>query len=220
VTDYHFDERYQERVRLEDGAEVVIRLVGPEDKALIADGFEHMSALARYRRFFSTKRELSSQELRYFTEFDGKTHLALGATRLRADGSEQGVAVARFVRVTDDPEVAEAAVAVIDDFQNRGLGRLLLARLVAAARERGIHRFRATTLVENPAARALIAELGGEPQGTLADDTLSVELALPPAPADAPATAATMPRASALYRLFQAVAQGVTAIVELPHGEA
>jgi hypothetical protein len=118
----------------------------------------------------------------------------------------------------DDPIVAEAAVAVIDEFQNRGLGRLLLVRLVAAARERGVERFRATTLAENPAARALIADLGGEPRADLGDDTLSVELALPAA--TAPATAAAVPRTSALYRLFQSVAQGIIDIIELPHGEA
>jgi RimJ/RimL family protein N-acetyltransferase len=206
---YHFDERYLERVRLEDGTEVLLRLVGPEDKALLVDGFARLSPQARYRRFFSTKQHLTAGELRYFTEFDGLNHLALGAIRLRTDGSEEGIAVARFVRASDDPRAAEAAVVVVDEFQQRGLGRLLLDRLVAAARERGIDRFRATTLAENPAARALMAELGGVPHSSLGDDTLSVEVTLPSAPPTGP-----MPKTSALYRLFQAVAQGVADLIE------
>jgi RimJ/RimL family protein N-acetyltransferase len=206
---YHFDERYLERVRLEDGTEVLLRLVGPEDKALLVDGFARLSPQARYRRFFSTKQHLTAGELRYFTEFDGLNHLALGAIRLRTDGSEEGIAVARFVRASDDPRAAEAAVVVVDEFQQRGLGRLLLDRLVAAARERGIDRFRATTLAENPAARALMAELGGVPHSSLGDDTLSVEVTLPSAPPAGP-----MPKTSALYRLFQAVAQGVAELIE------
>jgi hypothetical protein len=50
---YHFDERYLERAKLEDGTEVLLRLVGPEDKALIMEGFARLSPQARYRRFFS-----------------------------------------------------------------------------------------------------------------------------------------------------------------------
>lgn len=207
---YHFDERYLERTRLDDGTEVTLRLVGPEDKALLLEGFNRLSPEARYRRFFSTKQHLSAEELRYFTEFDGLNHLALGAIVVRSDGSEQGIAVARFVRASDDPQAAEAAVVVVDDFQQRGLGKLLLDRLVAAARERGIDRFRATTLAENPAARALMAELGGVPHAEAGDDTLSVEVKLP----DAPPPGGATPKTSALYRLFQAVAQGVADLIE------
>ena len=208
-----FDERYDERVKLGDGTVVHFRVIGPEDKGLILDGFARLSPETRYRRFFSTKRELSAAELRYFTEFDGKNHLALGAVRLRSDGSEEGLGIARFVRLADEPNVAEAAVVVVDDFQNRGLGRLLLLRLVAAARERGVERFRAMTLTENPAARALIADLGGEPRATPGDDTLSVDMALP----DAPTEGGEVPRTSALYRLFQAVARGIADVVQT-HG--
>jgi GNAT superfamily N-acetyltransferase len=207
---YHFDERYLERAKLEDGTEVMLRLVGPEDKALLLEGFARLSPQARYRRFFSTKQHLSAQELRYFTEFDGVNHLGLGAVVRGSNGSERGIAVARFVRASDDPRAAEAAIVVLDEFQQRGLGKLLLERLVAAARERGIDRFRATTLAENPAARALMAELGGVPHSSRADDTLSVEVTLPSAPPAGGAVAKT----SALYRLFQAIAQGVADLIE------
>ncbi|HVW28939.1 MAG TPA: GNAT family N-acetyltransferase [Polyangiaceae bacterium] len=210
---YHFDERYDERVRLEDGTLVHLRLIGPEDKALLLEGFARLSPASRYRRFFAAKRELSPQELRYFTEFDGMNHLAIGAIRVRSDRSEEGLGVARFVRLPDDPKVAEAAVVVVDDYQNKGLGHLLLLRLVAAARERGVERFRATTLADNPAARALMADLGAEPQTSNGDDTLSVDVALPEA---SPATA-EMPPSSGLYRLFRAVARGIADVIQT-HG--
>ena len=45
-----------------------------------------------------------------FTEFDGVRHLALGATRERSDGTEEGLGVARFGQVADDPEVAACMV--------------------------------------------------------------------------------------------------------------
>jgi RimJ/RimL family protein N-acetyltransferase len=210
---YHFDERYDERVSLDDGTRVHLRLIGPEDKALILEGFARLSPESRYRRFFAAKRALSPQELRYFTEFDGLNHLAIGAVRLRGDRSEEGLGVARFVRLPEDPKAAEAAVVVVDDYQNKGLGHILLLRLVAAARERGIERFRATTLADNPAARALMSDLGAEAAASNEDDTLSVDVALP----EAPPNAERMPNASALYRLFQAVARGIADVVQT-HG--
>jgi RimJ/RimL family protein N-acetyltransferase len=213
MSPYHFDERYDERVSLDDGTPVHLRLIGPEDKALLLDGFARLSPASRYRRFFAAKRELSAQELRYFTEFDGQNHLAIGAVRLRTDGSEEGLGVARFVRLPGEPKVAEAAVVVVDDYQNRGLGHLLLLRLVAAARERGVERFRATTLADNPAARALMTDLGAEASSSTEDDTLAVDVALP----DAPPSAGEMPHASPLYRLFQAVARGIAEVIQT-HG--
>src|ERR1700723_1832427 len=96
--------------------------------------FRRMSPDSRYRRFFSGITELSPVMLDYLTEVDGYDHFALVATVDSLDlKAEEGVAAARFVRLPGEPEVAEAAVTVIDDFQGRGLGRLLLARLVDAA---------------------------------------------------------------------------------------
>lgn len=210
---YHFDARYDERVQLDDGTVVHFRLVGPADKRLLSDGFSHLSPETRYRRFFAAKQVLSADELRYFTEFDGVNHLAIGAIRTKPDGTSQGLGVARFVRLEGDPTAAEAAVVVVDEFQNRGLGRLLLLRLVAAARERGIVRFRATTLADNPAARALMKDLGVEPRASDEDDTLSVDMTLPEALPDT----RDPPRGSTLYRLFSAVARGIADIVQT-HG--
>ena len=56
--------------------------------------------------------------------------------------------MARFVR-EDDPDAAEAAVTVVDDWQGRGLGTSLLELLTDRAREEGIRRFTATLLAEN-----------------------------------------------------------------------
>ena len=68
--------------------------------------------------------------------------------------------MARFVRIADEPEVAEAAVAVLDDSQRRGVGTALLEALSARAREEGITRFRATALHENRAILGLLEKLG------------------------------------------------------------
>src|SRR5215813_10393760 len=140
-----FDADYREKVVLKGGTEVVLRLVRPDDKPLFVAGFARLSPESRYFRFFTGKDHLTDAELRYLTELDGENHLAIGA--LGPDG--QGAGVARFIRLAQEPEVAELAVTVVDSMQRKGLGRILSERLMAAARERGVKRLRAEILAEN-----------------------------------------------------------------------
>jgi GNAT superfamily N-acetyltransferase len=155
----HFDSSYLEEVRLPDGLEVKLRLIRPSDKGALVDGLARMSPQSRYFRFFTSKSQFTPAELRYLTELDGENHVALVAYARMGDGSYQGAGIARFVRLKEEPTVAEAAVAVVDSFQRRGLGRLLFLRIAAAARERGIERIRSEVLAQNVAIRAIIQQL-------------------------------------------------------------
>jgi RimJ/RimL family protein N-acetyltransferase len=69
------------------------------------------------------------------------------------------IAVARFVRLADDPEAAEAAIVVADDWQRRGLGSELAAQLAEEARTSGIRRFTATMAADNRPAQRLMQRL-------------------------------------------------------------
>ncbi len=156
----HFDDSYQEEVVLRDGRRLRLRTVRPADRERFIEGLRQLSPTSQRMRFFAVKKHLTEEELSYLTEFDGVDHYALGAVSLREDGTEgEGVGVARFVRRPADPESAEAAVVVLDAWQNRGLGRILLERLMAAARERGILSFRAEFLAENRAVQRLLLGL-------------------------------------------------------------
>src|SRR4051794_22085607 len=125
-------------VTLRDGVQVVIRQVEPADKPLFAAGFERFSEQSRYRRFMGMKKRLSEQELAFFSEVDHHDHEAIGAIDV---ATGEGVGVARYIRLAGDPEAAEAAVAIVDAWQHRGLGGALLSRLAARAREEGLVRF-------------------------------------------------------------------------------
>ena len=178
MTARHFTLDYAERAELRDGTPVLLRLVRPADKELLRAGFERLSEDSRYARFFTPKSALSDDELRYLTEVDHEDHLAIGATSER-DGEPSGLGVARFIRFADRPEAAEAAIAVADEAQRKGLGRLLLLRLIAAARERGIERFRFEVLRSNTGMATLIAEIAPDRTVETADGALSIEIALP-----------------------------------------
>jgi RimJ/RimL family protein N-acetyltransferase len=144
-------------VVLRDGSAVLIRQVRSADAPLLADGFARLSAASRQMRFLGVKKTLSAAELRYFTDVDHHDHEALAALD-RAGG--QGVGIARYIRDANDPRAAEIAVTIVDDWQGRGLGAELLARLSDRARQEGIRRFTALADAGNVAVAALLRNAG------------------------------------------------------------
>jgi ribosomal protein S18 acetylase RimI-like enzyme len=153
------DAQAGELMSLRDASRILVRAVRPDDKARLLHGFENLSERSRTLRFCAPKRELNEQELRYLTEFDGHDHLAIGALLLSRELAPEPVGIARFVRLSHDGAVAEAAVAVVDSMQQRGLGRLLMLELGRRARMLGVERFRCFVLSENQAMLALLRSL-------------------------------------------------------------
>jgi nucleotide-binding universal stress UspA family protein/RimJ/RimL family protein N-acetyltransferase len=110
-----------------------------------------------FRRFFTTKPELSATELDYLVDVDHQNHEAIVAID---PSSGEGLGVARYIRSNDDAEVAEVAVTVADDWQGRGLGRALLDRLTYRARREGVRRFSALVQSDNLASLGLLERVG------------------------------------------------------------
>ena len=164
--------------------------------------FLAMSPESRYRRFFTIKHELSDDELRYLTELDGVRHFAIGA--ITPDG--EGLGVARFISLRDEPGTAEAAIAVLDEMQGKGLGSLLFMRLVAAARERGVERVRCEVLGSNHGMQEFLKTISAERMVSVESGVVRVELTLPRlTPAEVPTEP---PRDNPMYKLLRMVARG------------
>ena len=140
---------------LADGSHVQLRPVTPDDKPLLADGFNRLSPRARYLRFLAPAERLSASQLAYLSEIDHHDHVAWGVL----DG-ESAAAVGRWVRYDDHPSAADVALTVLDAYQRRGIGRLLLEVLAVTARARGIGVLHFDVLAENEAMLALLASVG------------------------------------------------------------
>ena len=174
-----FEPTWSERAHLRDGTQVLFRLIRPEDKTLLLDGLHRMSPESRFRRFFSHRDHLSAAELAYLTELDHDRHFALGAGTMSDDGVlTRGLGVARFVRL-DEPTIAEAAVAVVDEMQGKGLGGMLFERMVNAAHERGVKVFRFEVLAENDSMLGLIDKLFPGTTRHTEDGILTLDCPLP-----------------------------------------
>jgi RimJ/RimL family protein N-acetyltransferase len=156
-------------VVLADGARILVRAIGPDDRDRLLEGWQHLSPTSRFRRFFSPMPHLPDTLLEYFTHPDQADHVAIAAGELLDGGQEgAGLGVARFIRLVDRPDAAELAVAVVDDWHGRGVGTALVQRLVELARPRGVQVLTGEVLDENRAMRAVFDRLGatwtrGEP---------------------------------------------------------
>lgn len=197
----HFDSAWREHATLRDGRNVELRLLRKDDGAGLRDAFAHLSPQTRYQRFHGVRNELTAADLRYLTELDGVHHFALVAVD---EVTGEGLGVARFVELA--PGIAEPAVTVVDSAQGQGLGRLLLDRLVAAARERGIRHLRFEVLAENQAMRTLLQELA--PNATVECDGIELVIDMPLEPVP-----------SGLQRLLAAAAKGLFVLLQRPRAK-
>src|SRR5438105_2681503 len=145
-------------VALKDGTTLPIRPIMPED-AEHERAFVHgLSDESRYFRFFYQLHELTPAMLARFTQVDYDRELAL-VVLAPAQKGEQFIAVARYV-ANPDHESAEFAIVVADEWQNRGVARKLMERLIAAAKMRGFVRLRGSVLRANQKMLRFTTALG------------------------------------------------------------
>ncbi|MEM1418730.1 MAG: GNAT family N-acetyltransferase [Myxococcota bacterium] len=156
--------RVKTPVVLRDGTHALIRPVLPTDAPALVEGFAALSPESRASRFLAPLSRLSPEQVAYFTEVDGKDHVALGAAvpDPRHPHGERGLGVARWVRLAEVADLAEIAVTVRDDAQGLGVGSLLLEALALDAWDHGVRRFLATMHEDNARMRALLRRVGDE----------------------------------------------------------
>ncbi len=201
------DANYCDRLTLGSGESICLRLIRPSDKAGMLRAFGELSEHSRHKRFFGAKQTLTEAELRYFTETDGWDHFALAAVIVQENGEEgDGLAIARCIRFADDPECAEVAITVIDRMQGKGIGRALLERLIIAAIERDIRRFRFECLAHNQEMQQLVHKVCQVVDTRSDGEIMIVETQLPAQVPEASVSPASQHRRFDLYELFRAIA--------------
>ena len=196
------------RLTLRDGRVVDVRPLERSDREGLAAAVERLSDQTRYLRFATAKPRLTKRELDFLTDVDHHRHEAIVAID---PTTGRGVALVRYIQVSDQPDVAEIAATVTDDWQGHGLGTALLARLAARARANGYSAFRASVLASNQRSIAMLLTAGFAPlasRGFLREYERA--LARPPSPMS------TYSRSSAL--VAGAVTQSLRWLFGRPHG--
>jgi GNAT superfamily N-acetyltransferase len=147
------EDRPRLTVRLRDGSEALLSPLTAEDGDLLEEGLDHLSIESRFARFGQGLSHLSHSEVEYLTNVDQRDHVAWGAI---VDDEIAGAG--RYIRIPT-AGCAEIAVTVIDEFQRRGLGMLLLEALAAVARVDGVESFCFEIVPDNLPVRHILKRL-------------------------------------------------------------
>jgi acetyltransferase len=160
-------------VTLRDGTTLHLRPIMPEDAELERAFVAGLSEQTRYFRFFYRLHELTPAMLARFTQVDYDRELALVAVE-QAPAGPRFVGVARYI-CNPDLESAEFAVVVADAWQARGVGHVLMQKLIESARSRGLRRFEGAVLRNNAKMLRFVGSLGfkthedrGDPEQVIA----------------------------------------------------
>ena len=139
-------EKYSATEALRDGCRVEIRALRPEDRADLLAAVKRTSDQSLYRRFFGLKRSFTDQEAAFFINVDFVNHVALVAL---IDEAGRSVIAGGGRYIVVQPRQAEIAFVVIDEYQGRGIGRVLVRHLIRIACAAGLQTLVAEVLSEN-----------------------------------------------------------------------
>jgi acetyltransferase len=151
-----YPKELESRGTLRDGTAVRFRPIRPEDEPLLQDVAEHMDPEDLRLRFFTPMKGLTHQLAARLSQIDYDREMALIALT-EDDKTALGV-----VRYAADPDLrrAEYAIALRSDWKGKGLGYMMMNRLVEVARERGIGEITGEVLRENEPMLQMCRELG------------------------------------------------------------
>jgi acetyltransferase len=153
-----YPNQFISRYRLEDGTDLTIRPIRPEDEPLVIELHATLSEHSIRMRFFSMVKRLTHESLIRLCYLDYEREMALAAVF----HDEKGHHILGVSRYYLEPETrsAEFAVVVSDRWQGHGLGRHLMERLIDVAKQSGVKRLMGSVLSDNQPMLQLTQELG------------------------------------------------------------
>ncbi|WP_420474961.1 bifunctional acetate--CoA ligase family protein/GNAT family N-acetyltransferase [Noviherbaspirillum sp. ST9] len=159
------------------GEKILLRPIKPEDGAQHVEFFGSLTPEDVRMRMFVHMRELSPGQLARMTQIDYDREMAFIATRNRADGSPETMGVARIVFDPDNVQ-GEFAVTIRSELKGKGLGKLLMQKLIRHSRDRGAQEIVGETLSQNQALLGLVKPLGFSANRSRENDTYLLKLPL------------------------------------------
>jgi acetyltransferase len=155
-------------IQLNDGTDIVIRPIRPEDAEIEAKFVRELSNESKYFRFMNSLQELSQEMLVRFTQIDYHNEMALVAVKPGGDGvDEEQIGVARYT-TNIDKKSCEFALVVSDRWRGKGIAHQLMQKLMEIARDRGLDRMEGQVLANNfkmlDLMRSLNFQIGSDPE--------------------------------------------------------
>lgn len=156
--------QYVQEAETSDGEEVTLRPIRPEDEPLMVKFHESLSDRSIYMRYFhmmNLDQRTTHERLTRICFIDYDREMALVAERRDPETGEREImGVGRLSKQGGRDDEAEYSILISDPFQGKGLGSLLLGRLLEVGRAEGLHRITAEILYDNRAMQAISRKLG------------------------------------------------------------
>lgn len=150
--------RYVMPWRMQDGTEITLRPIRPEDEPLEQEMLSTLSEESLKHRFFQVIKTITHEMLFRFCNIDYDREMAI-VGEVKEHGKRRIVGIGRLIMDPDFRD-GEFAVVVHDDYQGKGLGYKLIDMLIGIAQERGLSRMHGDVLSENRKMLSVASELG------------------------------------------------------------
>ncbi|TFG04785.1 MAG: GNAT family N-acetyltransferase [Promethearchaeota archaeon] len=162
-------QKYRTTFQTHDGTKVLYRPIHPDDDDKILEFYYSLSRETIYFRFFSGRKNVPTSRIRDYTHIDYQKNFAMVV-----EFQNQIVGIGHYI-ITDNPETAEMAVVMHDDWQRKGIGTHFLKYIIVIAKERGVKYITATVLLENYKIMKTIEKIGFKFSKKLEEGDLLVE---------------------------------------------
>lgn len=141
-----------------DGQAIKIRPLNLDDAEIERDFIDKLSPQSRHYRFLGGVAHLSDKQLVDLCDTDYESKMAFVATIMDANHEEE-IGVSRYA-INQYGDSYEFSVAVADEWQNKGLGTIIMKQLIDYAREQGVTRMYSIDFADNYKMEALAKDLG------------------------------------------------------------
>ena len=153
--------------------QVRVRPVRISDEEKLQELFYRLSDESTYSRFMQYKKAHPHEEIQQLVDLDYERNMALVVTA--DDETEQIIAMARY-DLEPATNLADIAFVVLDAWQGKGIGTLLMKRMAEIGEKRGVGGFTADVLASNRAMLGVFQRSGLRMQTHLESGTYELTL--------------------------------------------
>ncbi|MCF7876229.1 bifunctional acetate--CoA ligase family protein/GNAT family N-acetyltransferase [Candidatus Bipolaricaulota bacterium] len=153
-----YPRKYVEDWRLEDGRNITLRPIKPEDEPLEFELFDSFSEKTWRQRFFGPRTEISHKEMTRYTNIDYRREMAIIGI-LEENNTRRMIGVGRLI-IGPSQDTGEYAVVVGDPWQRLGLGEKLTDSIIGVAEDKNLKSIYATILKNNKPMLQLSRKMG------------------------------------------------------------
>jgi len=156
---YAYPVKYVEPIQLRDGTILQIRPVHPTDGLQALAFRESLSDKSMYGRFLGYIPKVTEELIERFTKINYNKDMAIIA-EIKHGRQKEGIAVARIA--SEQKGVTEFAVIVADEWQGKGLGKILTDYMIQVGKDLGYYKMEAHVFEDNVAMIKILKTRGFE----------------------------------------------------------